>query len=113
MPKLWRDVKHELAEGKLDVQDDFVCPFCPGYASIGHHIVPRSRTSKKHPANWLNDPRNVLWVCAQCHFCGIEVEGHKTVHLHTLPGIKLCIEKQQELHPEWDYDELPWRPYLE
>jgi len=114
MPRLWKDVKRELAEGKLNAGDGFVCPFgCQRAVGVLHHIIPRSRTSKKHPATWLQDSRNLLWTCFECHYSGVEIEGHETVHLHTVAGIKLCIEKQQQMHPEWDYDDLPWRPYLE
>jgi len=92
--------------------DNFACPFCPGYATIGHHIIPRVRTSKKHPASWLNDPRNVLWVCVECHYTGVDVGGLYKLDLHTKEGIRLCIQKQMGLHPGWDFGESPWGKYL-
>ena len=79
-----------------------VCPLCKqGYVTTLHHIIPRSRTSKKHEAWWLWDKRNLLLICVPCD----------TAMLHTRQGIIRCIAIQKARHPNWDYSVAPWQEY--
>ena len=94
--------KVELVEQLLDTFD-LACQLCgKGTATNEHHILPRSRTSRKHPAWWLNDERNLLLVCVECD----------SPMLHTKAGIARCIAIQRARHPEWDFTCEPWGVYL-
>lgn len=94
--------KQQLVQRLMD-EDDMVCPLCRERAVTSlHHIIPRSRTSKRRPAWWLWDERNLLMVCAHCD----------TAMLHTVKGIRRCIAAQLEKHSDWDYSTRPWSPYL-
>ena len=98
-----------------DPNDAKACPFCGRYMTeaVQHHIIPRSVTNRKHPAQWLNDERNLLDVCFGCHDEGVVVEGREgRLNLHTKLGKKLCCEKQKELHSDWDMGVRPWGAVL-
>jgi hypothetical protein len=80
-----------------------ICQVCGDRLAVDeHHIIPKSRTSKKHPATWVNDKRNLILLCRDCHDDG------QTVSMR-----KMCIIRMMELHPDWDYDVSPWKEYIE
>lgn len=76
------------------------CALCGRPATDLHHIVPRSRTSRKHPAEWLNDPRNLIALCQGCHS-------------NDRPTRVRCVQVMRERHKDWDYNVAPWAEYLE
>lgn len=91
-----------LLERMLDLWGQ-TCPLCRrGQATNEHHIIPRSRTSRKHPAWWLNDERNLIVVCVECD----------SPMLHTPDGIRRCLVIQIQRYPGLDFHCAPWGPYI-
>ena len=94
--------KAELVEQLLDTFG-LTCPLCrKRQATNLHHVICRARTSKKHPAWWLQDERNLLLVCVECD----------SPMLHTKAGIARCIAIQRERYPLLDFTCEPWGGYL-
>lgn len=103
--RAWAKERAKLLKEREDAlwADNHVCQLCgERQAAHGHHIIPRARTSKRHPVAWLNDRRNVIFICTECH----------TDDLHTRGGIMRCVARMQEIYPDWEYKALPWGAYV-
>jgi len=79
----------------------YMCPLCKEHGvEVVHHIVPRSRTSRKHEPPWLWDKRNLIALCNLCH-------------VNDRPTRVRCVAVMMKRHPDWDYNVEPWREYAE
>lgn len=65
-----------------------------------HHIVPRSRTSKKHPGAFLWDLKNLVLLCQRCH-----------EKAHTRAARISLLNRLKEMF-QYDYSEYPFLEYM-
>lgn len=79
----------------------YMCPLCRehGVEEV-HHIAPRSHTSGKRPAKWLQDKRNLIALCRLCHNNTRETRVR-------------CVAVMMKRHPDWNYFAEPWREYAQ
>jgi 5-methylcytosine-specific restriction endonuclease McrA len=89
----------DLVEDELE-QFGYVCPLCLVQRVCEvHHIVPKSRTSRKRKAEWVNDPRNLIALCQNCH-------------VNDKPTRIRCIAVKIKRHPEYQWESKPWKEYV-